>query len=231
MPISVEYVTHGGFEMVRDAWLFVSHLFNDPDYRALVTTVYVASISLMAIFSLIQAPFRRYSVHGWMWMALVAVMVWTMFFNVSNFGSWNLSGEVVVFDDIKNKSQPISGIPPGLAYLAGMVNKVQVGLEDKIDAILTGASISNTSEMVIGVKMLREAREGMLMGPWPRFSTYGLPTPFTGTSMIALPRRRWQDRSSVRSSIVPWTSSVTCLPRRPIRPSTPSPTSILPGIP
>jgi len=110
MPLNMEYVTHGGFELVRDAWLFVSHLFASNEYRWLARTIFIVTVFFSAVGFLIRGNLRY--ANNWMWTALMIVLIWAAFFQ-PGFGSWHLSGRITVYDDVKNLNQAIDDLPPG----------------------------------------------------------------------------------------------------------------------
>ena len=155
------FVTHGGFEIIRDAWLYISNLINTPGYRSAITAVFVATIVLGATMGPWRNILYSFGYIGWMTSALGAILMYAAVFQ-TGFGSWNLSGKVTVRDDVLNKSQTIDNLPAGLVAMATSLNHAQVKMEKLIESTITGPYTTDTSEVALSTKMLREATTGKL---------------------------------------------------------------------
>ena len=159
MPIVYTYITHGGFELIRDVWLYISLLFASADFQGLITVVFVAVVILSAISGLLGGLFSlRYgNITSWVGGIVLALFFYAAFLMPTAGG-----GTIVVYDDIKNRTQNIGGIPPGLVVVAGILNKVTIGMENLIESVsplgVTMAQIGHDS----GIKMLQESRDGVM---------------------------------------------------------------------
>jgi hypothetical protein len=159
MSFSMEFITHGGFEMVRDTWQFIANIMNSPGYQGAIATVFAGT----ALFSIASGTLRSFAqTPSGVFAALVAGLIFYGSFFQTGFGSWSLDGQIAVYDDVKNQNEIVQNLPPGLVAMAGALNSAQVKLEDLIQSTILGP-YQDSSEAVIGMKFMQHAAEGVLL--------------------------------------------------------------------
>jgi len=161
MAVTGTFITHGGFEIIRDAWLYISNLMNNPQYHSAITAIFLAGVVLGATMGPWRNFLRAFDWYGWMLSAMGALFMYGLMFQ-AGFHGWHLTGKMVVRDDVLNKSQTIDNLPAGLVAMASALNHAQVGMEKLIESTITGPYTSDTSEVALSTKMLREATTGKL---------------------------------------------------------------------
>jgi len=163
MAFSGEFITHGGFEIVRDAWLFVSNIMHSSAYQTCIMLFFIGSF----VFAALAGTFRGFMRFGmadpsWLTTMFVVIAIYAGFFGVGIGHHWRLTGQLAIYDDVKNKNEVIGDLPPGLVALVSSVNGIQVKLEELVEQAITSPAFGNLSEAVMSVKMLRDASYGQL---------------------------------------------------------------------
>jgi hypothetical protein len=153
--MNFEFTTHGGFDLVVDAWLFLANFFINASTSGLIATIFIAA----AIFSAIAGPLSallggKSSMSG----IIKVLFVGTTLYYILIAGT----AQVTVYDDVKNKTQVIGNIPAGLAALAGVSSSIREGMETIIESV-AGPPIPMQDEGYgLGMKMLQESRDGVM---------------------------------------------------------------------
>lgn len=153
--MNFEFITHGGFDLVVEAWLFLSNFFINATTNGLLSTIFIAA----AIFSAIAGPLSallggKSDMSG----IIRVLLVGTTLYYILIAGT----AQVTIYDDVKNKTQTIGNIPAGLAAMAGVASSMRVGMETVIEAV-AGPPIPLKDEGYgLGVKMLQESRDGVM---------------------------------------------------------------------
>lgn len=153
--MNFEFITHGGFDLVVEAWLFLSNFFINATTNGLLSTIFIAA----AIFSAIAGPLSallggRSDMSG----IIKVLLVGTTLYYILIAGT----AQVTIYDDVKNKTQTIGNIPAGLAAMAGVASSMRVGMETVIESV-AGPPIPLKDEGYgLGVKMLQESRDGVM---------------------------------------------------------------------
>lgn len=153
--MNFEFITHGGFELVVEAWLFLSNFFNNPDTSGLIATIFIAA----GVFSAIAGPLAgmiggRADLSTYTRFLLVGTTLWYLLISGS--------AQITIYDDVKNKTQTIGSIPPGLAAMAGFASSMRTGLEHVIENVASPPVPLADEGYGLGMKMLQESRDGVM---------------------------------------------------------------------
>ena len=121
MSFSMEFITHGGFEMVRDTWQFIANIMSSSSYSTAITTIFLAT----ALFSLAAGTLKSFAQTpaGWASALIGGLLLYGTFFQ-TGFGGWHMDGEIAVYDDVKNQNEIVQNLPPGLVAMAGMLKLI-----------------------------------------------------------------------------------------------------------
>ncbi len=154
--MNFEIIIHGGFELVRDMWIFIAMVCASPTYTGLLTSVFLLATVLAAVagsWGFILGG-RPNSITFWARAGLIAIFLHAIF----------LSGNssVTIRDDVTGQFHIQSGVPTAIAATAGLVNKVAIGLESMIQTYLTTPTPPTSVGYDRGTVMLREAFVGAM---------------------------------------------------------------------
>ncbi len=128
--LDMEFYTYGGFEPVTNAFLKISLIFSDANYKSLFYTVIVIGMLFGGIATFFAiARGSRTSPLAWAIPAILGVLIF--------FALIIPQGNITVYDPVVNRFQTISGVPDGIVAVAGTLNLIERGL---IDIIYTSAT-------------------------------------------------------------------------------------------
>ena len=123
-----EYYTYGGFDSVLPAWQRVALIFSDSNYNSLFFPIVVLGI-FCAIVVLYLKLLGGANVGGPMsWAVPVGIGI------ILYLGLVVPKDSIMIYDPVMNEGPvQVSGIPLGVAAMAGSLNEIQNGLIDIID--------------------------------------------------------------------------------------------------
>ncbi|MDA8088847.1 MAG: conjugal transfer protein TraG N-terminal domain-containing protein [Nitrospiraceae bacterium] len=123
-----EYYTYGGFDSVLPAWQRVALIFSDSNYNSLFFPIVVLGI-FCAIVVLYLKLLGGANVGGPMsWAVPVGIGI------ILYLGLVVPKDSLMIYDPVMNEGPvQVSGIPLGIAAMAGSLNEIQNGLIDIID--------------------------------------------------------------------------------------------------
>lgn len=124
----VEFYTYGGFDAIYMAFQKIALVFSDDGYKTLMTTAIILGIGLAGL-----ATYLRALSHGtgtmplgsWLVPVCTGIVVW-----IGLFGSY---GTVHVYDPVKNRYEPVAGVPDGITLTVGNLNRIERLLIELVD--------------------------------------------------------------------------------------------------
>jgi len=125
-----EYITYGGYDACLSAWKKVALIFSDDAYKGL----FITAVVLGAGFAFISAYIRiatgvKSGIHSWFVYMLLGTMIYAAFIVPKD--------KLVIYDQTLNRGpETVDDVPRGIATLAGLLNKIEVGF---IDIVSTSA--------------------------------------------------------------------------------------------
>ena len=149
-------VTHGGFELVRDVWLFVSSLFGSAAFKGLLSGVFVFALTLAAASGTLETLFdlKSGAAHKWMKGMFVGIMMYSLV--------GPTTAQVTIYDDVSGQTQIQGNLPVGIAAVAGFVNQITIGMEDLIKTFLATPAAPEDVGYERGTEMLSESFDGAM---------------------------------------------------------------------
>lgn len=149
-------ITHGGFEFMRDVWIFISSIFGSTEFKGFMTAVFLFALIVSAIQGTLMLAFdpRRWTPMQWMkiWI-IVTLMVTTML---------PATATVTIYDDVSNQTYIQGNAPAGISAIAGFVNELTIGLENLIASFITTPMPPEDLGYDLGIKMLQDSFDGVL---------------------------------------------------------------------
>ena len=149
--LDMEYYTYGGFGPIVLAFNKIALIFRDHDYQGLLFVITV--LGLMA------------SATAWMAKAATGMkiipMIWAipvMFGVVAYLALFVPKGNITVYDTVLNRFQTIGGIPDGVVFTAGFLNKIEKGVVDIIETAATPDTDYRKTAGGIGFQTLESVR-------------------------------------------------------------------------
>ena len=151
LALDMEYYTYGGFNPVTQAFTRIALIFSDSSYQGLLFVIMVLGlIAAMTAWLMKAATGMRVIPLVWAVPVFTGAVVYLALFVPK--------GNITVYDPVLNRFQTIGGIPDGVVFTAGFLNKIEKGLIDIIDtAAAPGASYQNTAGG-IGFKALESVK-------------------------------------------------------------------------
>lgn len=143
-----EYITYGGFDSAVEAWKRVALIFSDHAF----TGLFISAAVLGALFIYISTYARaamgaRPSFLGW----TVPVLIGATFYIAMILPKDSL----VIYDQTLNRGPyQVNNIPRGVATIAGLLNKITVGMTDIVSTSSDPASDYRTNAGGTGFKLL-----------------------------------------------------------------------------
>lgn len=137
---SQEFITYDGFDIITKSFKAVALIGSDAGYKKLYVSLILMTIALFGSYSHIAAPLGgKIDFLEW-----VKTFWWAIFFfYVLVFPT----GTITVYDKVKNRSEIISDVPLGIVMVAGLTNKIEVGLremaETAVNPIITAEFMGN----------------------------------------------------------------------------------------
>ena len=149
-------VTHGGFELVRDVWLFVSSLFGSAAFKGLLSGVFVFALTLAAASGTLETLFdlRSGAAYKWMKGMFIGIMMYSLI--------GPTTAQVTIYDDVSGQTQIQGNLPVGIAAVAGFVNQITIGMEDLIKTFLATPAAPEDVGYERGTEMLSESFDGAM---------------------------------------------------------------------
>lgn|GEM_PF-4053684 len=124
-PAQVEYITFNSFDSIAPAFKRIGLIFSDAGYQGLFFTICVLGIVFAAAgFYMKAMSGMKGSALSWATPALIGAMIYLAFVVPK--------GTITVYDRTLNKMETIGGIPIGITMIAGLTNRMEVGLIDII---------------------------------------------------------------------------------------------------
>ncbi|OGR07558.1 MAG: hypothetical protein A2511_09975 [Deltaproteobacteria bacterium RIFOXYD12_FULL_50_9] len=148
--MDAEFYTYNGFGPVAQAFTKISLIFADGGYQGLFFSIIILGI-VAAFFSFMlkSATGARLMPLSWVYPILGGVMIYLALFVPK--------GNITVYDPVLNRFQTIGGIPNGVVFTAGILNKIERGLVDIIDTAGVPGSKYQEGAGGIGFTALKEA--------------------------------------------------------------------------
>jgi len=132
LAFDAEYYTYNGFDAVLQSWQLASALFNNNVYNTLFFPIAVMSLMFAGAFFYFKiigggaTGSGGMSMLSWIFPILIGIVIYLALFVPK--------GTLTVYDPVMNKFQPVSGIPNAITATAGILNKIERGLVDLINA-------------------------------------------------------------------------------------------------
>ncbi len=156
IPASLKtYTVYGEFNSTVNAFHRLGLMMSDSNYRGLFFSIVVLSILIGGLFTIGKGILSgKSTAMAWAYlfgMIIAGVIVYSAF--VKNTTS------ITVYDESLNKQIAVGGIPDGVAFIAGMANKIETGL---IDIIWTSGDPRSYRENAggLGFSIFTKAFEG-----------------------------------------------------------------------
>lgn len=143
-----EYITYGGYDACLSAWKKVALIFSDNAYKGL----FITAIALGAGFAFISAYIRiatgvKSGIYSWFVYMLMGAMIYAAFIAPKD--------KLTIYDQTLNRGpETVDDIPRGIATLAGILNKIEVGFVDIVSTSADPASDYRTNAGGTGFLLL-----------------------------------------------------------------------------
>ncbi|WP_028845464.1 conjugal transfer protein TraG N-terminal domain-containing protein [Thermodesulfovibrio thiophilus] len=143
-----EYITYGGYDACLSAWKKVALIFSDDAYKGL----FITAVVLGAGFAFISAYIRiatgvKSGIHSWFVYMLLGTMIYAAFIVPKD--------KLVIYDQTLNRGpETVDDVPRGIATLAGLLNKIEVGFIDIVSTSADPASDYRTNAGGTGFLLL-----------------------------------------------------------------------------
>ncbi|MBI1913124.1 MAG: conjugal transfer protein TraG N-terminal domain-containing protein [Deltaproteobacteria bacterium] len=122
---TTEYITHSGFDILKNSLQGTALLFGDSSLDTLYTAILMLGVVLVAVAISIKVVFDS-KTHPLEWVKPAGLAVMLYLLLVVPKGTINL------YDDVENKSISIGGLPVGLVLMAGLTNNIETEINDRI---------------------------------------------------------------------------------------------------
>lgn len=148
--LDMEFYTYNGFGPVSQSFSKIALIFSDGGYNGLFFSIIVLGILAAAFsFTIKSATGAKLMPLSWIYPVIGGVIIYLALFIPK--------GTITVYDPVLNRFQAIAGIPNGVVFTAGVLNKIERGIVDIIDtAGLPGAKYQDGAGG-IGFTALKEA--------------------------------------------------------------------------
>lgn len=116
-----EYVTHGGYDAAVEAWKRVALLFNTNSFLGLFSVGFIAGLLFLLIATFLKAAFGlKVSPQIFLPYLIIGGLIYGALIVPKD--------DIVIYDETLNRGPyTVSGIPRGLAFIAGNLNKIERG--------------------------------------------------------------------------------------------------------
>lgn len=116
-----EYVTHGGYDAAVEAWKRVALLFNTNSFLGLFSVSFIAGLLFLLIATFLKAAFGlKVSPQIFLPYLIIGGLIYGALIVPKD--------DIVIYDETLNRGPyTVSGIPRGLAFIAGNLNKIERG--------------------------------------------------------------------------------------------------------
>lgn len=149
--LDMDYYTYGGFEPIVQAFTRLALIFSDAGYIGLFAVTMVLGIIAGSIaWSVKAATGAQIIPMVWAVPVITGAVIYLALFIPK--------GNIVVYDQVLNRFQPVGGIPDGVVFTAGMLNKVEKGLVDIIDTASGPGITYSTTAGGVGFKTLASVK-------------------------------------------------------------------------
>jgi|GEM_PF-4464447 len=152
--MNFEWITHGGFEIIRDAWMFASNFFAAAETGGLYTVIFLWGLAFAAIAGQLSSISGKGDFLGYAKTMALAIFLYATLLTSS--------ANIIIYDDVKNKTQTIGNIPVGVAAIAGIVNDMTDYIETIIKTVAAPPLPLEDEGYGLGIKMLQESQDGVL---------------------------------------------------------------------
>lgn len=148
--LDMEYYTYNGFGPVTQAFSKIALIFSDGGYNGLYFSIIVlAIIGAATSFMLKSATGAKVMPLSWIFPIIFGVVIYLALFVPK--------GNITVYDTVLNRFQTIGGIPNGVVFTAGVLNKIETGLVNVIDTAGVPGKMYSDSAGGIGFTALQQA--------------------------------------------------------------------------
>ncbi|EKD40857.1 MAG: hypothetical protein ACD_74C00151G0005 [uncultured bacterium] len=148
--LDMEYYTYNGFGPVSQAFTKIALIFSDAGYVTLFAAIIILGlIAAFFAFAVKSATGAKLMPLSWIYPVFAGVAIYLALFVPK--------GNITVYDPVLNRFQTIAGIPNGVVFTAGVLNKIERGLVDIIDTAGVPGSKYQEAAGGIGFTALKEA--------------------------------------------------------------------------
>ena len=147
--LNMEFYTYGGFDLMVPAFNLIALIFSDIDYKQLLTVFAVYGLIGGAISWIVAAGSGQRQV-PLLWVGKVFVGA------ALYFALFVPTGNVAIYDATLNKAQTIGGIPNGIVFIAGSLNKVERAIVKLCDTAAGPVSSYSGNAGGIGFGLLQD---------------------------------------------------------------------------
>lgn len=121
---TTDFYTYGGYDAVLSAFQRIASIFADSNFIGLFSVALISGF-LFGGMSAYWAAMQKGSVgplQSWIMAVIVGIVIYLALIVPK--------GTVIVYDTVKNRFQPVPGVPDGIVILAALTNKIEHGLID-----------------------------------------------------------------------------------------------------
>lgn len=123
---SYEYVTHGGYDAAVEAWKRVALIFSSDNFLGLFSIGFIAGLLFLIIGIFLRSAFGlKITPHVFIPYLIAGGLVYVALILPKD--------DIWIYDETLNRGPyTVSGVPKGLAFLAGTLNKIERGVIELI---------------------------------------------------------------------------------------------------